>query len=601
MVAIPPEKIQEVRDRVDIERVIGQVVSLKKQGRRLSGLCPFHREKSPSFSVDPVSKLYHCFGCHVGGDAFDFVMRHESVDFPTAVRKLAREFGVELPEREESPEEKHRRQEREKLYRVNALARDFFEQALERTPRARQYLEEERGLRPETIQRFRLGFAPSGWSGLADELEHKRVPVQYPLSLGLLGRRQDGRGVYDRFRSRVIFPITLPSGDVAGFGARRADWVEEEDKGPKYLNSPESPIYDKSSIFYGLDLARDSIRQTRRAILVEGYMDVIGLHQAGVTQAIATCGTALSVRHAEALSKMADEVITMFDGDAAGLDATRRAAEPLLKQGLALRVLELPPGEDPDTYAAKLSGEALESKLQSAPSAIDYFVDRARDTHGGAGIAGVVKMVDLVRPLLLAIADPLARDVSIEAAARRLGLDPAVLRQHLRGRPSAESRAPQPAPRAPTTRPPVSAALGVLELAVLHHLVENPAETVRRGEEMEVFGAFPSPAMRHLWVEARSRVERGESFDGPAAMEILETRGDVGEAGLAKIRETLVSQVGDAHELNECLKRLVRKAIEARLRQLTDAIREAAAGGTEDLERLSREHRDLIKKLGSES
>lgn len=600
MVSIPPEKIQEVRDRVDIERVIGQVVSLKKQGRRLSGLCPFHREKSPSFSVDPIAKLYHCFGCHVGGDAFDFVMRHESVDFPTAVRRLAREFGVELPEREESPEEKHRRSEREKLYRVNALARDFFERELARSPRALQYLEQERGLRRESIQRFRLGFAPAGWSGLTDELEAKKVPVQYPLSLGLLGRRQDGRGVYDRFRSRVIFPITLPGGEIAGFGARRADWVEEEDKGPKYLNSPESPIYDKSSIFYGLDVARDSIRQSRRAILVEGYMDVIGLHQAGVTQALATCGTALSARHAEALSKMADEVITMFDGDAAGLDATRRAAEPLLEKGLSMRVLELPPGEDPDTYAARVSPDALESQLQSAPSAIDYFVDRARTSHAGAGIAGVVKMVDEVRPLLLAIADPLARDVSIEAAARRLGLDPAVLRQHLRGKPSAGARRMEPPPKAAPSRPTASAALGVLELAVLRHLVESPAETMRQGEEKDVFGAFPSPAMRHVWVEAKARLDRGESFDGPLALEILETRGDIGDAEIARIRETLVSPVGDAYELNECLKRLGRKAIEARLRQLTDAIREAAAAGSEDLERLSREHRDLIKKLGSE-
>lgn len=601
MVAIPPEKIQEVRDRVDIERVIGQVVSLKKQGRRLSGLCPFHREKSPSFSVDPISKLYHCFGCHVGGDAFDFVMRHDSVDFPTAVRRLAREFGVELPEREESPEEKHRRSEREKLYRVNALARDYFERELGRSPRALEYLRTERGLRPETIERFRLGFAPLGWSGLTDELEGKRVPVEYPLTLGLVGRRQDGRGVYDRFRGRVIFPITLPGGDVAGFGARRADWVEEEDKGPKYLNSPESPIYDKSSIFYGLDLARDSIRQSRRAILVEGYMDVIGLHQVGVTQAIATCGTALSHKHAEALSKMAEEVITMFDGDAAGLDATRRSAEPLLKQGLMMRVLELPTGEDPDTYAARISPEALEAELNSAPSAIDYFVDRARRTHGGAGIAGVVKMVDLVRPLLLSIPDPLTRDVSIEAAARRLGLDPAVLKQHLRAKPSAEPKRTEAPVRPPAARPAANAALGVLELAVLRHLVENPAETMRRGEEKEVFDAFPSPAMKHLWVEAKARVERGDTFDGPTAMELLETYGDLGDSGLAKVRETLVSQAGDAHELNECLKRLVRKAIEARLRQLTGAIREAAAHGSGDLERLSEEHRDLIKKLGSES
>lgn len=444
---IPREKIQEIVDRVDIERVIGRHLTLKKQGARLVGLCPFHKEKSPSFSVDPRKKLYHCFGCQVGGDVIDFVKRIEHVEFPDAVRILARETGVELPEVEVSPEERRLRQERERMFRVNELARDFYVRALWDELPALAYLREARNLDDATIRAWSLGWAPAGWSALSEYLAVKQVPDELLVRLGLVGRRREGNGVYDKLRGRVVFPIVVPGGEIAGFGARRADWIElgDAERGPKYLNSSESPVYEKSQIFFGLDKARDSIRRTKRAVLVEGYLDVIALHQAGMDLAIATCGTALSGRHAGLLSRMVEEVVTLYDGDQAGLDATRRASEILLQAGVSVRVATVPDGEDPDTWVQKIGGDALKAALDRAPSAIDAAVERARVRYVGAGVAGTVKVVEEIRPLLMAVRDPLQRSVYAEGAAKLLGLDPHTLTGHLPG-----ARAPRPQRAAPS-------------------------------------------------------------------------------------------------------------------------------------------------------
>ncbi len=274
---IPPQIIDDVRDRADIERVIGRSVRLQKQGNRMVGLCPFHKEKSPSFSVSRDKQLYYCFGCQAGGNVFDFVMALEGLDFPGAVRSLAKELGVTIPEEEESQADRDARSKRERLYQLNLYAAQVYEQALAKAPEALRYLKESRGLTAETIQRFRLGWAPPEWRFLTEAVENKGVDPKLGLELGLLGQSvKDGR-LYDRLRGRVIFPIQIPGGQVAGFGARRADWVDPE--GPKYLNSPESPLYDKSSILYGLFEAKDEIRKSRVAVLVEGYLDVIALHQ----------------------------------------------------------------------------------------------------------------------------------------------------------------------------------------------------------------------------------------------------------------------------------------------------------------------------------
>ncbi|MFO0727636.1 MAG: DNA primase [Myxococcota bacterium] len=601
---IPREKIQEVLDRVDIERVIGRTVALKRQGNRLVGLCPFHKEKSPSFSVDPQKKLFHCFGCQVGGDVFGFVQRMEAVDFGEAVRMLAKEVGVVLPEHGESEEERRHRVERERLFVVNEIAEAFFLDRLHHDGRAMSYLIDERGLSKETVAAFRLGFAPDSWSATSEALQKKGVTEAELLKLGLVGRRKEGHGVYDKLRGRVIFPIRIPGGHIAGFGARRSDWltVEGEDRGPKYLNSPESPVYDKSSIFYGLDRARDPIRRAKRAILVEGYLDVIGVHQAGVELAIATCGTAISGRHAAQLQRLTEEVVTLYDGDAAGEQATRRASELLLATGLSVRVATLPAGEDPDTYARKFGAAALNKLLDEAPSAIDYAVDAAAARHKGGGVAGNVKIVDEIRPLIAAVKDPLQRDLYADGAARRIGIDPRILLTHLRrpGEPLALSKPAPPPPKEPPPRqkPPGRAVMpSPVEQSLFRHLVENPGATVRAMEAKEALSAFHHPAVKAGMVAGWAAVRGGAPFDAARALEAAKDGGDADDEVLRVLRETLLRALPNEDPLEECLEKLLKEDMQRRLGELKARVQRET--DPEERERLGVEMHEIVRRMAA--
>jgi DNA primase len=572
---IPSEKIAEIRDRVDVERVVGRSVRLTRRGNRLVGLCPFHKEKTPSFGVSREKQLFHCFGCQAGGDIFAFIMRLEGIGFAEAARLLAREAGVELPEEEETPEARAARTLRERLLEVNEHAARHFERRLAAAPEARAYLLETRGLTEATIRRFRLGWAPPEWQDLSAHLEQRRVDLDAAVQVGLLGRSaRDGR-LYDRLRGRVVFPIELPGGAVAGFGARRADWVDPE--GPKYLNSPESPVYDKSSIFYGLAAARDAIRRARRAVLVEGYVDVIALFQHGLELAIAACGTALSSKHAGVLARLCDEVVTCYDGDEAGREATWKATLALVAEGIEVRVASLPQGEDPDTLAARIGAEGLRKLVDDAPSAVDFFVAEARARHAGGGIAGATRAVEAIKPLILAIRDPLKRDVTIGAAARRLGIDPQVLSRHLSvrrgpgGSGPGDGPRPGPGPRDPrpeTRQPPIP----VVEQALLRLLIARPAPVLEALERRGARRAFSSPAVEAAFDAAGARIAEegpGARFDGARALEAMREAG-LDERDLAQHRQTLMASesLPVEDDLEECISRLMKRHWDSRVRAL---------------------------------
>lgn len=564
MVQIPPEKIDEVRDRTDIEQVVGRSVRLTRRGQRLVGLCPFHSEKTPSFQVSPGKGLYHCFGCQVGGDVFDFVMRLEGIQFPEAVRLLAEQAGVQLPEREETPKEKEARSHRERLLAVNELAAKYFERVLERTPDALRYLTEERGLSKSTIQQFRVGWAPPGWSNLTELFQKKDIRAEDALELGLLGKRARDGQVYDRLRGRVVFPIELPNGDVVGFGARRADWVDPE--GPKYLNSPESPIYEKSSILYGLRLARDEIRRNRRTLLVEGYLDVIALSQAGLPEAVAACGTALTRRHAQAMKRLAPEVVTCYDGDEAGREATRKAAELLLSEGLSVRVVDLPAGEDPDSLVRARGPETLKKLVDEAPSAVDFFLGRARAAYAGGGIAGTTKAMEAVKPMILAIKDPLERDVAIAASARQLGVRPEVLGRHLRSKePIVPVQQPRPTQIRETSFP-------VVETELLKMFLESPADVLAELNAREARSAFTSAAVQAAFDAGAAAHEAGASFDAPRAIEVMREIGNLEEGALSHLRAVLMESLPEKNDLKACVTRLLKAKREQAIRDLRKRI-----------------------------
>ncbi|HLA78110.1 MAG TPA: DNA primase, partial [Vicinamibacteria bacterium] len=315
--AFPDSFVEEVRQAADIVRLVSEQVSLKKMGTSWKGLCPFHQEKTPSFNVRTEPPLFHCFGCGAGGDVFKFVMLHERVAFPEAIELVARRFGVPVPER--SSEMGPDRKEREELLALLDAAAQHFTRNLWSGPgaRAREYLLG-RGFEKETLERIRAGAAPDSWTDLLDTLR-KRFPLPALLTAGLVLEKQGGGSHYDRFRNRAVFPILNEAGKVVAFGARSLDGSE-----PKYLNSPETPVYQKSRTLYGLSLAKDAIRREGHALLMEGYLDVARALQAGIGQAVATCGTALTQAHARLLRRFGDRVVVNFDQDDAGQKATRK-------------------------------------------------------------------------------------------------------------------------------------------------------------------------------------------------------------------------------------------------------------------------------------
>jgi DNA primase len=562
LVQYPAEKIAEVRDRVDIEQVVGRAVRLTRRGQRLVGLCPFHSEKTPSFQVSPDKGLYHCFGCKAGGDVFDFIMKIEGLDFPTALKLLADQAGVKLPEQEQSPREREEKKRRDRLFSLNAGAATYYQRMLEQAPDAMRYLLEERGLTKSAIEHFRIGWAPPGWENLAHVLQQKGVSAEEALEAGLLAKSpKDGR-IYDRLRARVIFPIEVPGGSIVGFGARRADWIDRE--GPKYLNSPESPIYEKSTILYGLHLARDEIRRSRRAILVEGYLDVVGVVMAGLPETVAACGTALTRSHAKTLRRLAPEVVTCYDGDEAGREATRTSAEILLSEGLSVRVVELPEGEDPDSFVQKHGAESLKKLVDEAPSAIDLFLRRARSAHAGGGVAGTTKAMEAVKPLILAIRDPLERDVAIGACATQLGVEARVLARHLASKePLAPVRQPAPQTRALT--------FPVVETELLKTLLESPADVVRELDQRHARKAFSSAAIQAAIDAGIAAHETSASFDAPRAIEAMRTVADLDEATVSRLRQKLVEDLPEK-DISACVTKLLKAHRDNAIREIKQRI-----------------------------
>jgi DNA primase len=360
----PSSFLERLRSQLTVSEVIGRRITIKKHGREFQALCPFHNEKTPSFTINDDKNFFHCFGCGAHGDAIGFVMSYERLPYPEAVERLAREAGVPMPEF--TPEESRRAEkEKEQLGVLEAACR-WFEEQLSRSAHAKQYIEK-RGLVADTIKKFRIGYAPDERDSLYHYLLKQSYSVTQQLEAGLIGRSEDG-STYDRFRGRIMFPIRTPRGDVIAFGGRLI--VDAGNKSlPKYLNSPETPLFKKGEMLYNLDLAKRAVREQERAVILEGYMDVVSVAQSGVEYAVATLGTAVTTEHLKLLWKICKEPVLCLDGDAAGKRAMSRAAEvalPLLQPGYSLRFAVLPMGEDPDSYVQKFGAHSFEEILKNA-------------------------------------------------------------------------------------------------------------------------------------------------------------------------------------------------------------------------------------------
>lgn len=416
---IPDDKITAIRNTADIVDIISEVVQLKKAGKNYLGLCPFHSEKTPSFTVSPDKQIFHCFGCNEGGNVFTFLMKHQGLTFPESARMLARRYNIDIPREHSGAAHKKEVSEKETLREINRQAAGFFQSSLadgRQGQKARDYLVS-RGIDENIIKTFKLGYAPAGWDNLLRFFNSRGIAPSLAERAGLLAARQSG-GYYDRFRDRIIFPITDTSGEVIGFGGRVMDEGQ-----PKYLNSPETPLYNKRRSLYGLEHSRAHCRSAGTVYITEGYMDFLALYRCDIKNVVATLGTALTVEQIRLLKGQADRAIFLFDSDAAGIKAARRGVELFNREkGMDLFILTLPEGHDPDSYLREYGPEQFQQITATALGAVDFLIESAVQQHG-LSVEGKLRVVAELQDSLAAVEDSVARALYIKTLAERIGIE----------------------------------------------------------------------------------------------------------------------------------------------------------------------------------
>jgi len=456
--------VEQLKTSIDIVHVVQGYVRLRKSGSSFVGICPFHQEKTPSFHVRQSPAYYYCFGCGAKGDAISFVQNMERISFPETVKLLAERYGIPLPKVESTPEADQTAKERLALLEIHQEAAEIFKSQFASSPEGKQALAyvKERGLSDQTIEKFGLGYA----LGFSDNLVRRlngRFSTELLIKSGLIQIGDSGRP-YDRFRRRVMFPIRNESGKIVAFGGR----IFGEGQ-PKYLNSSETPIYSKSRILYALDLAKDSVRRKTFAILVEGYMDCIALHQAGVDNTIASCGTSLTELQAKLLGRFSDRIVVNFDPDAAGAAATLRSLDIFLEQNFKIRVLALPGGDDPDSFIKRHGVEIYSALLDKAPSYFDYLLQKSRQVNDLKSVEGKIQAVNQVLPYLAKTSNRLERVELTKRVAEFFGFDESIIREELKKTANLRQERPE------IHRSQIRSKLTPSERYLLKAILDNPS------------------------------------------------------------------------------------------------------------------------------
>jgi len=563
---------EEVRAAADIVRIVGDYVKLRKAGANWMGLCPFHQEKTPSFAVHPVKQIFHCFGCGVGGDVFKFVMLIENVSFPEALRHVAEKVGITIRETGGGEASDANARLREGLFKIHEVAGKFFAAQLTATAEgraARAYLED-RGLTGEVIGRFRLGYAPSDGQALARLLVREGYRADELEMSGLLVRDAEGKQPYARFRRRVMFPISNERGKVVAFGGRALG----EDM-PKYLNSPETPIYTKGRVLYNLHAAAAAIRRLDFAILVEGYMDCISVASSGIENVVASCGTSLTAGQTRLLGRSTHRAVVNYDPDSAGVAATERSLALLLEEGFEVKVLALPGGLDPDSFVRQKGGTAYRELLAAAPTYLDYLTERAVAQHDVARPEGKVAAANALLPYLRRVPHPLLRDELAQRLAERLRLDNRLLVEELKRVVShgqkelAVSSDRLAAPASPAEKQLLRAFFASEELAD-----EFLPGLVQSGDGQ----GLPSEGIFKQFLAMR---ERGEALDVTRLEDSLSAE----EKHLAYEAAIATGELPDREQVRACMNALRRMRLERQRDGLHSAIE--AAERAKDMERLT--------------
>jgi DNA primase len=555
--AYPDSFLEEVRRGADIVRYISEHVALRKAGNSWKGLCPFHREKTPSFNVRQEPAVFHCFGCGAGGDVFKFAMLHERVTFPEAIELVARRFGVPIPETRSFDAGPDRKQ-KDELFALLEAAAQHFTRNLWTAPgtKAREYLLG-RGFKKETLERIRAGAAPDAWTNLCDALRPKH-PVESLKTAGL-AREKEGRGShYDWFRNRAVFPILGETGKVIAFGGRALDPSDPA----KYMNSPESPVYQKSRTLYGFSWAKDPIRTGGHALLMEGYLDVARCLEFGIGEAVATCGTSLTAGHARLLRRFTDKVVVNFDQDAAGIKAARKSVEVLLEEGLKVHIVELPEGHDPDSFLKAEGAAAYRQRIAEAPDFMEWLVRRASVENDLGSPAGKAEYLSALLPALMRIENAVERSAWLSRVSERGGLDERAAREELR-RAIAGVRGPAPASPAAPAPPPPKPELALIPaekwlLTLVLQGVEGVGAALCELQDGEIDGLRTGAALR----EARRLAAEGRVVTADALAAA------VSEDDSRLLRELAVQPPPTEAVPSECVKELKRRPLRARMAEI---------------------------------
>lgn len=596
---LTPQLVQAVRDAVDIVVIASEHTRLRKAGRRYQGLCPIHKEKTPSFSVDPIQGLFYCFGCGAGGDAIKLHMQVTGDDFPAAIEALATRHGIPLPSQSEKPG----RKERDLGGALHAAA-EYFAAQLRKSPEAWAYLER-RQISADLIERFGLGYAPDGWRNLVQALT-PRIPMADLEAAGLVGRSEKRQGEpYDRFRNRLMFPIHSPTGHLVGFGGRTLG-----DDPAKYINTAETDRFHKGLLLYGLAQGKRDIRESGRAVLVEGYFDVIGTVASGVEGAVAGMGTALTSEQAKLLSRYAEEVVVAYDGDNAGQNAFRRALPLLLAEGLGVRRASFPDNHDPDSLRLAAGGEAVAAALDQAVDAVTSEIDRLIPREAAREPREQAKAAAAVAELLRPVPDSILRYSYARVAAERLNLPVEVLARRLGGGAAGDrgpggrqeaSRRNEPMPAGAAARPGRPGGKPRdwgLEERTLERLFqgEDPIPPLEELPEPEV---FLDPECRNIYRTFRALYAGGDGSPPPDARTVLAQLGSEGGTVDRMAAILLEGSVAPGRVgLLESLEKLNRRWQLQRSRELASEIAEAQRNQDwARLESLMKEKEGLSRSL----
>ncbi len=587
---IPEEVVQEVLLRTDIVDVIGDYVQLKRTGANAKGLCPFHQEKTPSFTVSPAKGLFYCFGCHASGNVFRFLMQHEHMTFPEAVRFLGARYGVRIPE---ASAQQRQQESLSPLYALHQAAATFFHECLLRDPAAQpaRLACRQRHITHELAVRFGLGYAPAAWDTLCQAMHKQGFSQELLVQSGLAVVRESHRGAYDRFRHRLMFPIHDRLERPIAFGGRALESSEAMHV-PKYLNSPETPIFHKGRLLYGLAFAKAALRQREQALIVEGYTDVIACHRQGVTHVVGTLGTALTEHHVGLLKGIVKEVVLVFDGDAAGGAATERSIGLFLDAGMRIRVVTLPESEDPDSFLRQHTGEEFLGYVDEAVSFVDYLLSRAARFADLRSPAGQADCVDRLSPLLRKIENQVERWGYVALVAERLGVPRHVLEQKIEPQRTSQGRMPyQPSRR---SMPPPSPTRVLPEYMLLQMLC-NDLHLLDRMQHQITPEDFGDADLRAIYTTLLRLASQGERTVFPRILD--EATSPRQTQLLSKMATEPVhdNPAETAEALRDCLTRIRQRRFKEERQRIIERLRTVDDGSVEQ-QQLLQELDTLSKK-----